>query len=157
MKKVEFDGGWLELREPDEVTNAGRRAIRASMASTGGKMADLVKLTAEELETLGVPDDAKATPEQLEQAANKAGVRLSLTVDESERMQMLNDAALVAVIGRWSLSEPISRATLDEMPVGLYDKIMDAGKQYAVAALLERSVEFSPTSADPASQDPTGA
>lgn len=156
MKRVEFEGGWIDVREPHEVTNAGRRAVRSTMSAAAKPLTEFTNAKDDYITRLGL--DGEPSDEQLAAANGHATVTVDFDEATWDRMQQLFDASLVAAIAGWSLAPlPVSRESLNSMPVDQYDVIAAAGRPYAEAISKNLSVDFSLQTTDPNTPDPTGA
>jgi hypothetical protein len=156
MHKVEDPGGWLELRDPADLTIKGRRQLLAIFTSVQGPMQRLEQARDRELAKLTpAGEDGEFTEEQVRAANEASNPEPPLTEDEADRMLQLEQAGLVATIGRWSRPEDITRATLESMTVVDYMPIAHAAAAAAQAIMTNLKVDFDPTPVVDAG--PTGA
>jgi hypothetical protein len=156
MRKVEYAGGWLELRDPADITVKGRRQLLAIFTSVQGPMQRLEAARDRELAKLtpAGPDGA-FTDEQIRKANEASNPEPPLTEDEADRMLQLEQAGLIATIGRWSLPDPVSRATLEDMTAVAYMPIAHAAADAVQAIMTNLKVDFEPTPV--VDEGPTGA
>jgi len=157
MKHETFDGGWLDLREPHEITIKHRRKVGvffSSLSSAMQRMEDAQKL---ELAKLNLPEGEQPTEEQRAEAIKEAKADPPLTDDELDRMLQLEQVALVVAIARWSLGKPVSLETFDEMTEVEYAPILAVAKPYADAVMAGMRIKTDePESLVPNETDPTG-
>jgi hypothetical protein len=160
MHRVEFDGGWLDLRAPDEVTVKGRRMIRAAMTAGADPFRRIQTATDLARLELSIPAGGEPTPEQNVIISEKVAVQAKLNEAEWDQIMGIDQLALVAAIAGWSLTEPIHRDTLEAMSARQYDQVAAAGKNAAADILQNMQVDFSVTEPELAKAeagDPTGA
>ena len=158
MKRVQFNdrnGGqhWVEIREPEEITNAGRSRIMAARAGALVAGRSAVQRYETELAKLG----SDPTEEQTDEAAGAAYLEAGLTGAQYELLNTWRDAALPAVIRAWSFPAQITEDSIGDLPVLLFDPLKKATAEAVEAVIDNMFVDFSVVTADPQSPDPTGA
>lgn len=139
MRRVHLDdGGWVDLRDKEEITVGGRRGIQA----IAGSLADvLAKL----------PDDPA-------EAAKVNLAALGMSETELDAMLRLQQASVVAFLAGWSLPDPLPTLhTVDDMPAAVFDRI--AAATAADAALVAQDspvLDMSVGDGAPDPKEPSG-
>lgn len=128
--RTEVPGGWVELRDPDEVPERLQRPVRyASMQL--GRFPNMRRSA--ELQAQGLP-----RPDELLDA-----IALEMADGAMEALDTLTRLQIVARVAAWSFGD-VSEAVLDDLPTKTYR---------AVAALVDAAEPVAENLADP-SGDP---
>lgn len=101
--KVNVTGGWIDLREPEEVPERLRRPIVSTTMS-------------------GIPMQAEI--EAMQDNPDQADpVVLAKFLEFSQKF---GDLAALAFIREWSFAEPITSETIQDLPSKVFDEIQEA-------------------------------
>jgi hypothetical protein len=119
-------GGWIELRDPDDLTERQSRTVRAAFAKVSTGLREAMFTT-----DTGTNTAAAVTDGDIEQLAH------------------INDLVTVAMVTAWSFPDPISCETLEAMKVRTYDEIQKLTAPFVGAFTL---LNFEP---DPSPDSPT--
>lgn len=139
------DDQWIELRDPDLVTERLRRPITTRMALLERHGFTRALLHAKQSEKALAKDDN----EQTRQAARAAEESLAevLTPESLELLNEINDYSAVAIISAWSFDAPVTLdGLLDSVPRWAYDEIRQAVAKPAMALMPDFSASIEPDS-----------
>jgi len=120
--RVEVTGGWIEMREPDQVSERLRRPI--------------------ELAFLDLSDDVAAAIDP-----ERTDVRLSAA--DMAILHQANDLAAVAIVESWSFGPAVTVDALVDLPSVAYREILAATAPVALKLLPD--FEVSPADDSPTS------
>lgn len=124
MERVEVPGGWVNLRDPDTVTERQRRPFVRLMMAHGQDWANV------ETDEDGNPKvDPSALPV----------------------MQEMQEAAILALVAEWSFDAPVTPDGLLDIPPKAYDRLVWKEAQARMGSLMPdfgvNPEESSPTGA----------
>lgn len=148
MKTINYAGGWAEVKDPSEVLVKHRRMLRAKMTAASAPMNRLAQARDQWIASLNL-NEGQEPPEGFDYAKD-----VDLTEEESDHLLILEQASLVATIGRWSGGD-VTMDVLDNLTAGVYDPLAAACKKAAEAVLRNEEVDFEPT--PEMTENPTGA
>lgn len=146
MKRIDVPGGgWIELRDPAEMTMRHKKVIRS---------AGLAALAALKKAENKLPKDLPTDPKERLAIVSKLDMaELGLNFDEAETFQTMQAANIVAYLGAWSFKEPVpTMDTVWDMDEERYDFIANATAELNNATA---EVDFSPNP-DDVPGNPTG-
>ena len=123
------DGGWLDLRSPDEITVLQRRTVKQNLVPSTVILSRLLA----------------------------PGSEYMPTDDDVERLDRIQVSVMLALIAGWDRDEPVNRETIENLPGTVYDQMAEACATQGADLINSMHVDFDPTSMDPATVDPTGA
>ena len=119
MPRIELPkDNWAELREPDEVSERGRRPILSAITRvTPAGWEALKKLNPEEVKA------AVGSGEPNDEVVAKVS---TLANDDLAALQAANDWCIVALVREWSFAQPITIDGALDLPGAAYDLLRDA-------------------------------
>jgi hypothetical protein len=121
-------GGWADVREPDELTTKGRRAIQRALLHISPE----TRTALQEIKRLR---DNGTAEEDLPK------VQDVFSQQDAEASWEANDACVLALVAKWSFEHSITADGLQELPVADYDKLT----AFCAPAIQAGQVDFSPT------------
>ncbi len=135
MAVIKIPGGSATLRDK-LVAERHYRILEAAYISAGPALQKLQQET---------PEDDKPQSEE-ERVANMITKGEHLTMSESMSLLELQDAAIVAFLERWSLSQPLPTLdTVGDIDRETYKVLSEATKGLVIAALGISTPSFEPT------------
>lgn len=157
------DDLWVDVREPADITARHRRAIRAVQVVAIGAMQKAEQsqgLYAELVQPVDPGDSAdeaarSAYAAAVEEYGNRTidiAKRVGMNAEDLTQLSDVQDTAVVATIVGWSLNVPVTLESLLDLPVSVYDRIVDGTKDATAAVLADLQVDFS--AAPPAPGEP---
>jgi hypothetical protein len=135
MHRIDIPGGgWVELRDPAEMTMRHKKVIRSAGLAA---LAALKK--AESKLPKDLPTDLK---ERLAIVSKLDMTELGLNFDEAESFQTMQAASIVAYVSAWSFKEPVpTMDTVWDMDEERYDFLASATADLSNATA---EVDFDP-------------
>lgn len=134
------NGGWAEIKDPEELTNRDRKLLRRYVLG--------MRATREKLLAAGITPGVTPADLSPEEEERLEGL---LDADELDAISNVQGAFIVAYTASWSLDGPLpTMDTVDDLPGPVFDKLADA-----TADLGDGSLEVSPDQALDA-DSPTG-
>lgn len=126
------DDQWADLRSPKQVPERYRRPIlplvTGLIRSAGFAQAG--------------DSDRRPTTDEMRELAKAVGP------DDLKALNDLNDATIIAMVEKWSFSQPVAADSLLDLPGDAYDSL----REITAPFLLELIPDFGPT---PAADSPT--
>lgn len=127
------DGGWVDIRDREEVTQRGRRGILAITAGLGDVVDRLQDL-----------DETKPITAQ------------GFTEDQIDAVLRMQEATVVAYVAGWSRPEPVpTLATVGDLPGALFDELAALTARKGAETAL--SLDTSPGDGSPDPKDRSGS
>lgn len=128
------DEQWAVLRDPKTVTRRHRRPVEDAISGVRSEIMSQLGTANEKLERARKDNDEEAIKvAELEQRR----VTDQLTKDEKAAMRDANEAAIVALVERWSYEAPVTLdAVLDILPAPASDALQAAVAPHVSAMFL---------------------
>lgn len=128
------DGTWVDIRDPEEVSQRGRRGINAIAMG----LADV-------LNRPGVTADTSVQS-------------LGLTEDQADAIFRMQEATVVAFLAGWSRPDPVpTLATIGDLPGGTFDELAELTAKRGASLVLDTSPSLEVDPARPSgSSAPSG-
>lgn len=121
------DGGWVDIRDKDEITQRGRRGMLAIATSLGDAADRLSKV-----------DEKSPNP--------MAG----FTEEQVDAVLRYQEATVVALVAGWSHPEPLpTLATVGDLPTRLYDELVKLTARRGAEALATLDTSAGDGAPDP--------
>lgn len=109
------NGEWLELRDPEDVTERARRKVSNIIG----------RLTPATRKLVSTPADPNQPADERD-----ANVMATITETDLETFDSLNDLLAEALIEKWSLSIPVEAAAMPDLPSKMYRAVQAAVAPY---------------------------
>lgn len=125
MRTFDIPGGTVQLRDKEELTVAGSRAI--ALATRRLPRKTLLEATPEEQLDPETQLEV-AVNESVEDATDLMGFPLGLADEDIEAAWAYNDTLLLAYLGSWTLERPLPKTRDDvaELPSDIYSGLNQA-------------------------------
>ncbi|MGW1623037.1 hypothetical protein [Streptomyces sp. NPDC002172] len=139
------DQGWVDLREPAEVSERLRRPIRTIQ----------MKLAQNPAFASVVKDAKDKGVKALEDIDESQAVEMASAMgDEAfDLMDELNDRLIISRVAGWSYGDEVSLDALQDLPGAVYDKL----KEMCAEGALQGGPDFSPSTEADSPTEPSTA
>lgn len=129
MSRVDLpSGGWVELRDPDDITERQRRTVSLLMSELSPQAKQSLAGAADEAAAVAIVGETSR--------------------DDAEILFRMNDALAMVMIAGWSFDFPPLAETLPDIPGRDYKAVLEAVAPF-IGAVLGLDTSPSPEPASP--------